>query len=521
MNDNWYKLFELLLDKLHWFILLIAIYIFREAISDLIKRLTNFSYKNKDTSVSMVTSEAYEIKETSDNMADGKSNTVVENTTEIEPCVEKVTKDEPWIGKMIDSFIAGNIEEAKGVYKKGIKTEDDDKQDISEAIYLCCLYKYNEPDEKIISKIQELVDSTKEAAVKYKLMVWLSLCFANANDYKREEEYWKQAFTQFNDDEIRVKCLIKWSEALINTDDIEAGRLLIAEHIKNFSLKEKSKLFRQMAEIEEEAGNKNQAIYCLDKAVEFDSSSLSTIFKAAYSDDLNIDRRLSVANYKKILSINPKHEYALNNLGVAAANENFEYKAKQLYKDAGDLGNSLALINRADSLFDVGFIDEAEEIAQSVLKMEDPHENVYSLLSRISTKRDTEEKDWKKYVKKCVEYQRFIRKYTEAYYQSEDSSIISKSWKLPNNDEVNSDMFESKLKLTWEDDRFTYKILAEINGQSINGTYSKKEKDDDKIYSDLNESYRIIGYMQKGDLFTIPTKKKDYQPIIFKSEIDI
>jgi tetratricopeptide (TPR) repeat protein len=518
MNEIIIKIIELIFDKIAWIVLLSTVILLRKPLGSLIEKLSNIYFKNKDTTLSMNTAEGVEPEDTNINDEEvvEESDSSVKEINEKKSNVEDASTDEPWLERMIDCFKNGNIDEAKDLFKTGIRTEEKDKQDKTEAIYLYCLYKYDSPDEKLIEQLLELIEKTDDETSKFKIMQWLSFCFQSSNDDRREIDFWQNSYSQFSKDENKIDCLVRWSKALMKNEDLESARDLIKRNINAFSSKDKATLYRHLKHIEEKDGNKRLASFCLDKAVELDVSNPRQIFKAAYNDDITIDRRLSVANYDKLLRIDPNYDYAINNLGVAARNENFNYKAIQLYKKAGEIGVSLSLVNKANILLEAGFIDEAEEIAKDVLKVDDHHSNVYSLLDDITKKRKKEKKGWQDYRDNCLAFQRQIRKYTNDYYSEDNPSLFDNSWSLSKEYVINIEVKNDKLELTWEIGDFDYKISCDITGCSIKGTYSKMRKED-KYYTSPNITYGVYGYISKNRLIIFPQDKNEYETLTFES----
>lgn len=283
---------------------------------------------------------------------------------------------------------------------------------------------------------------------------------------------------------------------------------------------EKSKIFAALSQVEKSLDNNKLSIYCKDKSLEFDPNNRDELFNAAYqASEENVDE-ISISNYITLLRIDRDNSIALNNLGVRAQEAKLMIKAVEKYKESSSYNNTLSMANQGYQLLNAGFVEEAETIARKAVQMEAPHENVYSLLSRISELQKEQDSKWKDLIDKSIARQKFIRNYTEAYYVGMLNNFDG-SWDTGNGNIVSITISDDKLQVSWQESigaltKVLYKV--EISGKiaksSFQGRY-KKTKESGQEYAGLlglssNKDIACIGILS-DDGSTICLVAEDYK----------
>jgi tetratricopeptide (TPR) repeat protein len=120
----------------------------------------------------------------------------------------------------------------------------------------------------------------------------------------------------------------------------------------------------------------------LERLLEVDPSNIDTRFKLAYKyGDLEMED-LAAYHYTKI----PPHERndnAWNNLGLAFGELALPVRAVSALRESEKKGSTLAMANLAARLSNAGFFNEASDILNRALDVEDHHRNVDTTLGNL------------------------------------------------------------------------------------------------------------------------------------------
>ena len=141
---------------------------------------------------------------------------------------------------------------------------------------------------------------------------------------------------------------------------------------------------------------------------------------------------------------------AMNNLAVCAQDAGLKVKAVENYKNSSKYDNTLAMANCGYLLLNAGFCQEAEEIARKASQMESPHENIFSLLSKIRETQKEQDKKWDELKDLFMEYQKDIRKYIESYY-GESIAGFDGNWTTKDGKSIGIQVSNNKLNVTWNE----------------------------------------------------------------------
>jgi len=166
------------------------------------------------------------------------------------------------------------------------------------------------------------------------------------------------------------------------------------------------------------------------------------------------------------------------------------------------------MANQGYMLLDAGFIKEAEEIAKKAVQMDNPHENVYSLLARLAELQKEQDLKWDEIVNSSKSRQKFIRNYTNAYYLKTDKTFEG-DWLTESGINISIDIKDKKLESSWKEptgglsnDLYLAKLSGLITNSSFKGQY-KKTKEGGEGHSflglSLNADFECLGYLSDDD----------------------
>ena len=382
---------EFLSENMTIFLLFALLIICRGPISDLISRITSFSFKNGDSEIG--------IKAVSP--TDGSSEKVVKlsNTDEkptdhtVEAKKEEKGEEAVWISEMHAAFERGDSDTAETAFKKyALEEKDDVKLEENKAAYYFLKFEKGKDNSAII-QLEELARTAKTEESKVNSLEWLSFCLSDSMEYNKQAKLWEKAVAEIKSEPLITRAKVNLAYALNKDNKSDQARKLLISRLFEVEEDQKSNIYEALSKVEESLGNKAISIYCKDKSLEYDPNNRDELFNSAYAaSNENIDD-ISISNYLKLIRIDGKNSAALNNLGARAQAAGLKIRAIDIYKKAASHKNTLAMANQGYLLLDAGFTEEAEEIANNALESEDTHKNVYSLISAINEKKEEQRKN--------------------------------------------------------------------------------------------------------------------------------
>ncbi len=496
------EVLNLLFKNIGWFILLIFIITQQKAIGNLISRLTNFTYKQDEKSKE-IKFDAKEVSQVSANerglslVADSLPQDVKDEIIEEE---KKKIEETDFFKVVLGAFWKNeSTDEIKRKFEEYSRQEEDkDLFKKNHSIFLYFLFKEKQ-DLTAIDKLTTLLDTCDNDQNKYYVYDWLTLCYKNLSDTDMETTLWHKAVDSFTNQHLKTKAIISLSDVMgRDGKSVEAKRLLV-NRLEEVSTKEdKFEVYQGLSNVEQLLGNNELAIFCKDKSLEYSVGNDDKLFDTAYMASQEKISGISIINYSKLLCLNEKHAMALNNIGVEAAELKLKSKAVENYTKASNLNNTLAMSNKANLLLDAGFIEGAREIAKNAQTLENPHKNIYSLLSRIDTVKENEDKAWNEIIEQSRTYQKNIRNYISAYYCKSLDVYVGK-WQTKDNQVTEFSMNDQKYEASWESKDYKYQIIGEFTNSSFIGMYkiiSMREKPSNSLLLlPMDEDIACFGYL--------------------------
>ena len=500
-------------------LLLVLLVICRDAISSFISRLTSFSFKKGDSTLGMEAVAPSDGKETIKEIpsADEKP-----SPEEKDSQVDEVEgKEGQWFTEMHSAFYESRFDDADAIFRRySLDEKDELKLGQNKALYLYFRFE-KAKDNKAVEELEDLARTAKTEESKFNILMWLSLCLSDSMQYGKEIELWRSALEETQSESLKTRAIVNLAYAL-NKDDksIEAKKLLVKRLSSAVDDAQKSSLYEALSLIEKALGNKSLSIYCKDKSLEFDVNNRDELFNSAYAASNEDIDEISISNYIKLIRIDEDNSTALNNLGVRALEAGLKIKAVENYKKSSRYNNTLAMANQGYLLLGAGFTDEAENIAKKALELNDPHQNVHSLIAAINEKKQEQNKEWDKLREKSLDRQKIIRKYTEQYYIGNSNSLKG-DWLVSNTYPTTITIEKDIINATWIESAgalgggsYEAVLKGKVSGSTFEGKYTRK-KDDSTPNTLLgftgNTAQSCIGYISDdgNQIKLISTELKD------------
>lgn len=492
------------------------------AISNLIQRFTNVIWKTPDSEIGFSAAEPENL------IKNSNINPALQPPDEPKAVIDETHEEVHWHLALITALKEGKIDEAKAVFKKYQIEEKDPKEFIrNKAFYLYYLFSFGK-DNSAIEDLETLAAAEKDDEAKSSILFWLSFAYNDGSQTQKTIDLWTNAISEFTSEKHVTTATINLATEL-NQDDKsnEAKNLIVSRLLTVSEESERAKLYLILAKIEASLGNIDLSVFCKDKALELDPNNREELFRTAYEASKEDIEGLSISNYNTLLKIDPYNSVALNNLAIHAQNMKLHIIAVEKFKESEKFENTLAMANQGFSLLDAGFVVEAEELAKKALKMENPHENIHSLLIKIKKLQTEQDNSWTDKIGLSIEHQKFIRKFTIAYYEGNPFNF-SGSWETENGDIVEVTLKENKLDIKWEKflesalamaalggaranlGKNVYSISGTLNNLGFRGRYNKKEERTTKsiLAIPTDKVFTCIGVISnKGSIFKIVSEK--------------
>lgn len=513
MNDipGWLSVItNFLSDNIGWVVLIVFMVVFRDALSDFLKRLTGLHYSNGESKLGL-NAESPSMSEQAQEKDESRVSD--EKPQEVEASVGKdgVTN---WFSEVDIALENDDVERANKVFKEYELSEiDEAKLHKDKAIYFYLLFsKVNDRD--AIPNLEKHSQQAPTEDLRYNSMTWLSFCLHDSKQYQRDIELWSTELPKFESLHLTVNASQQLAQAYRANGDLDMAKSVVQpllEQVEKGVLK--ASIYSTLALIEEDLGNKVLGSYCRDKSVENDPGNLDEVFTSAYNASNSGIDELSISNYVLLTSVSPKKSIAWNNLGVQAKESGCKYKSIELYGKAAELGDTLAKANQGYALLDAGFIDEAERIANEALGMEDVHKNVYGLMSRIETVKKEESSKWKEIQRKASVKQAYYRKYTEKYYVGKCAEFDG-MWSIDNQVKHISNCSD-QINLTWESvgglsgTKMKFSLRGKVTGATFQGHYKSEPTEQSKstlLIGSGSFETKCLGYVDDGHIHVFSTE---------------
>jgi tetratricopeptide (TPR) repeat protein len=211
-------------------------------------------------------------------------------------------------------------------------------------------------------------------------------------------------------------------------------------------------LLRSLQDIAEIDKDEEFIVAILERLMELTPDDHSTRFALAYRQSDAGNEAIALHHYLTI-PYSERNRVTWNNIGATAEQLALPATSVDSYQRSAELGETLAMSNLGNKFMNVGFIDLAQEQCNRALKLPEPHKNIGTLFSALSSfkeeenERKTEILDG---IKTRVSYlQRLGRAATQ-----QTPTDIGENWQGP----------DCTLKLTRKVDRI-----------SLRGTYEREE----------------------------------------------
>ncbi|KKQ31917.1 MAG: hypothetical protein US45_C0037G0011 [Candidatus Nomurabacteria bacterium GW2011_GWA1_37_20] len=473
--------------------LIIFIFIFKNEISDFLKRLKQFKTKGFEVNTE---NEDKMKEETPKNEELAKEEEKEEEKTPEAPKVDEPKSLEEWRMEMIFATFDKNQVRSDEAFKKMQELNSDPlsrKKD--EILYLKFSHTAGKTD--AIPRIRVFLTDME---VVYDANMALGFCYANSDDFENATKFYSQALEKASNEEEKSVVASQYSSSLYrNSKKDDAIKILVDVLSATTEDSNKVRLYESLADIYEKEKDHENRAFVLDKAVELKPNDTGLIFKVGYSYAESEYDELSLLHYKNAQAINPNDESVQNNLGVQYDNLKMPIKSVSSYRKAEKLGETLASANLAYRLMNAGFTEEATTILNSAMEKESVHPNVNSALSDLPKRIEKEDETEKGKIKSALDLRKFFLGFTEAkFVKSDKLSGISGEWKSEIGTIFQLSVSSNNLTATWKEKLISYEYDWKFEGEIFNNSSVLTIHEKEYSFSKSEDEYRKKG---RGFLF--------------------
>lgn len=468
------------------------IFIYREQIKAILSS-RNLKFKKGDT----------EIELSGKNIGEQEQKIAQEQTVATIQEVHEDILGEISISNLEKLFKAYNNRDIESL-KKIMKNIDEGESDKEEKVK-CKSYYYGVMyclgDREALNKLYEMLESYGEEKPLYVLIANnIAKVYIYINQYDNAYKIYERAIEACEDIERRAELICESAVCLLELKlDEEAIKVLISSINEDRNNKDTFYIYyKRLAYIYEKLGEKELKIIALEKALQYSSNSIDTIFDLAYEYSIIKYKNLTLLHYNNLLKFSPNNSSALNNKGVVAAELGLNGIKVNSYEDAVRNGNTLAAANIAYDYIEKGFYKEAKEILEKAQRMEnEPHINVNKAITRLNEVIISEKDKEKEIVDEALIQQRFFTSYGEAYFNLfKDLNLANSKWRY-NESIIEIKQNDDKIEAKWSYGSAEYKLEGNIVNRAIKTKLNRKE------YSYITRLYEFkeigIAYMYMGN----------------------
>jgi len=423
--------------------------------------------------------------------------------------------------KMFDIYQTTNsLDAVKKAYDDLQKVESDSVSRLkNELIFLYISYMLG--DSTAVDKIKGLTENDE---VRYTAHLWLAKCYEAAGYFDKAAESYQAAAEGEEDESNRAPTIISAATCLFKDGQRERSYLLMGCEIEKAKHNDVlSNLYSTLGNLHDLAGDYDLSAIALEKAIELKPNDATLLFQAAYTyGRTDMLDSLSLMHYKKTTEFTSNAPGTFNNLGVIYDMLAMPGKAVESYKLAIQLKSTLSAANIANKYIDAGFFDEADNILEEATHSEKPHENVFGAISKLSSRKKTEEDIELDTVRVARQIQKFLLSFSERYFAVVSGAHqFEGTWISPDRYEIAIRQIKNEIQGHWtQNDRkfkfegYTsnfaakiklYKMEYEIFSTKERG-YSKDGEGYIYISPDIGKMY-MVNFKDKKPSFQTLTKK--------------
>ncbi|MCM2532141.1 hypothetical protein NDK43_06735 [Neobacillus pocheonensis] len=408
---------------------------------------------------------------------------------------EKEEKEESGkFHRFFRAWINKDKDELKSAFEILQKEETKSSEKLkNEALYYSFLFRMGQDSNQNFKVIEKKAEQTD---VFGNVMHILAFTFEHTKNYEAAIPYYEKGLKfGTNDSEIKGLLIRGLATSKFMLGFKEEANEILLKTIAVSDNEEKFFNYIKIAELYKKEGKLDYQISALEKALEIKTNNVSALFDLAYAYGQNNQSELALLHYKTLISIEPNHQNALNNLGVLYSGLDMHFNKVKSYKKAFELGNTLAASNLAHEYIKVGLEEEAEGILLEANAKKDVHEFVGKALVTLRDQINSEEQKEEETLGKATKERVFERKLASARFDNfpeTDFQLMLGEGILNNNYKSKIELEKDLLIISWMKLSKKYKFDGKISGKYLSLNYYEMD------YKNPFTATEELGFKNKG-----------------------
>jgi hypothetical protein len=413
-----------------------------KTIWNFIGSLTGIKIKKGETQIELSKGQGFEVI-----AQKSISGEIVKSESQELPTAE--TNDEaPTLFECYNKLEEGMLEEAIKLFNQIQLNAKPSESVKNEFTFLFYKYIFGKSDEKEFTKKLEEDITPEQRSIGYK---YLGLSQKYAKQFPKAIGAFKMAI-ELTKSESEICTLISYiSQSYLDDNASDESKKIILDYIPK--LKEdsnKSDLYFQLSKVFDHLKDNFLKSIALEKASTLKGNDISYLFDSAYCYGETDFKEASISKYFNLLSLNNKHENALNNQGVNFQNLKLPLKSTEYYQKAVEVGSSLAASNLAYKFIDAGLADEATSLFKQFIEKPSPHKNLIMAQSKLLNELESQQNKANEFLELGNNYSRFFRKYGFHYFEDNSSEFLDDKWTDTSNNNITVQIKDCGLLISWE-----------------------------------------------------------------------
>jgi hypothetical protein len=299
-------------------------------------------------------------------------------------------------------------ESAQREYEDGLRWVQEHKPESE--MFWQCIYRKALFDAGKTEALTELRTLAAENTDEYLPLSYIANCLLDLREYDESVRYYLDAASIAKPDQ-RASLEIRATEALQKAKMPEKAReillrLLNAEYARRPKIQ--FRILQHLYSLSKESVDKFGAFAIAELALHESPEDLGFRFSLAYDYEDADQSHLSLYHYKILCEHDERHPSGLNNLGVASTKCGLLVLAAQRYKQAYELGDTLAASNLGHKYLDAGMSDDALTLLKNAQAKENCVPEVSRALALIHEKIQENNLEQDKILARAEEHRKFL-----------------------------------------------------------------------------------------------------------------
>lgn len=369
-----------------------------------------------------------------------------------------------WESVLIGEILSPNmdLERANDAFQRvQLEEKNPSRRLMNEVFYL--YRRLQSGDTAALSRIKDLAESSEQLPdVSSEAYLYLGIAYQTVGSFDRALEQQQRAIELAQNESQKAQATLGAANSLDRLGERDRAFRLLREIAASTNDDDQAAhLYRRIAEMYEETNEHLMRALALERALYRTPENTHIRFDAAYSYNDADMRDMSYLHYQRILQVEPQHSMALNNIALDYSSLDLPIKAVESLRKSYSLGETLAAANIANRLLQVGFADDAESLLTEAVRADEPHRNVHSGLSSISTQREKESKKSDQLTNLARQKQTFLLAYSNLLMSADQPSwSFEGSWVAHAGTVVTFALEGGILGGYWEEAQRRYEIKA-------------------------------------------------------------